>query len=81
MTSGKIRNEISRVVREMEHHPEDRHELYLQLKQQLNELAAMGMPLPDDLIRFQSELEAEFAAKRRKRASKAPPARGAGRRT
>jgi RNA binding exosome subunit len=79
MTSGKIKSEISRLMREMERRPEDRHELYLQLRQQLNELAATGMPLPDDLIRFKDELEAELAARRRKRPSKVRETRGAGR--
>ncbi len=81
MISGKVKGEISRLMREMESRPEDKHELYLQLRQQLNELAATGMSLPDDLVRFQRELEAEFVAKRRRRPSRVHEPRGTGKRT
>jgi len=33
----------------MQNEPADRHELYLQIMQKLNELKAYGMPLPEDL--------------------------------
>jgi hypothetical protein len=42
--------------------PEDRHEIYLQIRQRLNELKAFGLPLPDDLVQFERDLEAEFVA-------------------
>jgi hypothetical protein len=32
------------------------------IRQTLNELKAYGMPLPDDLVEFERDLEAEFAA-------------------
>jgi len=41
--------------------PRDRHELYEQIRQKLNELKAYGMPLPADLVQFERDLEAEFA--------------------
>ena len=37
-------------------------ELYQQLHQKLNELKAYGMPLPQDLVQFEKDLEAEMAA-------------------
>ena len=45
--------------------PQDRHELYLQIMQKLNELKAYGMPLPDDLVKLENRLEREFAADQR----------------
>jgi hypothetical protein len=45
--------------------PEDRHELYLQIMQKLNELKAYGMPLPDDLVQLEHRLEREFEADER----------------
>ena len=42
--------------------PRDRHELYEQIRQKLNELKAYGMPLPADLVQFERDLEAEFAS-------------------
>jgi hypothetical protein len=46
----------------MQNEPEDHHELYELIRQKLNELKAYGMPLPDDLVQFEQDLEAEFAA-------------------
>jgi hypothetical protein len=42
--------------------PEDRRELYELIRQKLKELKAYGMPLPDDLVQFERDLKAEFAA-------------------
>ena len=46
----------------MENLPEDRHELYLQIRERLNEMRAFGMPLPADLVEFEEKLEALFKA-------------------
>ena len=52
---------ISLLVTQMENQPEDKHELYQQLRERLNEIRSTGMPLPQDLVRLEEELEAEFA--------------------
>jgi hypothetical protein len=44
----------------MQNEPHDRHELYLLIRQKLNEIKAYGMPLPEDLVLFEKRLEAEF---------------------
>lgn len=67
MAFEEITAEISRLLREMESRPGDRHELYLELRNKLNEIRAMEMPLPNDLVRLERELEAEFAGSRRSR--------------
>jgi hypothetical protein len=48
----------------MQNEPEDYHELYLQIRQKLNELKAYGMPLPDTLVNLERQLEAEFEAEK-----------------
>ena len=53
--------DLSNLVTQMENQPEDRREFYMQLREKLNEIRAMGMPLPDDLVRLERDLEAEFA--------------------
>jgi predicted unusual protein kinase regulating ubiquinone biosynthesis (AarF/ABC1/UbiB family) len=53
---------ISLLLTQMENQPEDRHEIYLQIREKLNEMRAFGMPLPSDLVKLEKELEAEFAA-------------------
>jgi hypothetical protein len=45
--------------------PRDKHELYLEIMQKLNELKAYGMPLPDDLVELERTLEREFDAELR----------------
>ena len=53
--------QISLLVTQMENQPEDKHELYQQLRERLNEIRSTGMPLPQDLVRLEEELEAEIA--------------------
>ena len=45
------------LMEQMETRPEERHEIHLQLHEKLNELRAMGMPLPDDLVELEQLLE------------------------
>jgi hypothetical protein len=61
MAFEKLRAQISLLVTQMENQPQDKHELYLQLRERLNEMRSLGMGLPDDLIRLEQELEEEFA--------------------
>lgn len=60
-----VKAEIGIILTDMQNQPEDRHELYLQLMERLNEMKAFGMPLPDDLLKLEAALEAEFAADKR----------------
>jgi hypothetical protein len=52
--------EISLLTSQMETQPRDKHEIYLQLREKLNEMRATGMPLPQDLVKLEHRLEAEF---------------------
>ena len=54
--------ELGLLLTRMQSEPEDRHEIYELIRQKLNELRAYGMPLPEDLVQFERDLEAEFAA-------------------
>ncbi len=65
MAFDDLKAEIALLLTQMEDQPEDRHELYLQIREKLNEMRAFGMPLPDDLVRLETQLEAEFAAEKR----------------
>lgn len=60
MAFDELEAEISLLITEMENQPEDRHEIYLQLREKLNEMRAFGMPVPEDLLKFEQALEAEF---------------------
>lgn len=65
MAFEDLKAEIALLLNQMENQPEDRHELYLQIREKLNEMRAYGMPLPEDLVRLERELEAEFTAEER----------------
>lgn len=62
MAFEAIKAQISNLLEEMEKRPEDKHELYLQLREKLNEWRATGLPVPDDLLKLEKALEAEFVA-------------------
>jgi len=62
MAFDDLKMKISMLLTDMQNEPEDRHEIYLALKEKLNELKAVGMPLPDDLVKMERDLEAEFAS-------------------
>ncbi len=56
-----IKAEIALLLNQMEQVPEDRHELYEQIREKLNEMRAFGLPLPEDLVKLEEELEQEFS--------------------
>jgi hypothetical protein len=62
MAFEDVKAELGILMTEMQNEPEDRHELYLQLMEKLNELKAFGMPLPTDLVELEKALEDEFTA-------------------
>ena len=54
--------ELGLLLTRMQNEPVDLHEIYQEIRGKLNELKAFGMPLPQDLVQFEHDLEAEFAA-------------------
>jgi hypothetical protein len=62
MAFDDLKAELAFLINQMENQPEDPHELYLQIRERLNEMRAYGMPLPQDLVEFAKEMEAQFAA-------------------
>ena len=60
MAFEDIKAEISLLLQEMVNQPQDEHELLEQVREKLNELRAMGMPLPEDLIELEKRLEERF---------------------
>jgi hypothetical protein len=65
MAFEDLKAELALLLNQMENQPEDRHEVYLQIREKLNEMRAFGMPLPNDLVRLEKELEAEFRSEER----------------
>lgn len=69
MAFEHLKTEISLLLTQMQNEPEDAHEIYLALREKLGELKATGMPLPDDLVTLERELEEEFASEQAGEAS------------
>lgn len=65
MAFEALKAEVGLLLTRMQNEPTDRHELYLQLMEKMNELRAFGMPLPQDLVELEKGLAAEFAAEKR----------------
>jgi hypothetical protein len=64
MALEEIKARISLLLEEMVNQPQDEHEILEQLREKLNELRAMGMPLPDDLVALEKRLEERFPESR-----------------
>ena len=60
----EIEAAVLELMTEMEGEIGDTHEFYQRLRQTLDGMKAMGMPIPDDLARMEQELSEEFAADR-----------------
>jgi hypothetical protein len=70
MAFDDLEAELALLINQMDTPPENPHELYLRIFEKLNEFKALGLPLPDDLVRVEKELGAYFkeqeqAAKKR----------------
>ena len=61
MAFDDLEAELALLVNQMTESPEDVHELYLRITEKLNEYKALGLPLPDDFVRVEKELDAYFA--------------------
>ena len=53
---------VLELMTEMEGDLGDAHEFYLRLRQTIDGLKAMGMPVPEDLARMEEEMSEEFAS-------------------
>ena len=60
MAFEELKAQIGLLLGEMNEQPEDLHELYLQIHQELNQLRATGMALPADLLTLEQRLLTEF---------------------
>lgn len=60
MAFEQLKAQIGLLLGEMNEQPEDLHELYEQIHQELNQLRATGMALPADLVELERRLLEEF---------------------
>ena len=60
MAFEELKAQIGILLGEMNEQPEDLHELYEQVHQELNRLRATGGGLPADLVELEQRLLSEF---------------------
>jgi len=56
-----LKIQIAMLLDDDKNHPDDLHEQYQKVMQEINELRALGMPLPEDLVELEQVLEEKFA--------------------
>ena len=64
MAFDRLKSEISMLLTEMQNQPEDSWELHEMILEKLNELRALGLPVPEDLVELEQKLDAELKASR-----------------
>ncbi len=62
MALESLKAEIDLLLQTLADTPHDRFELYIQLKEKINEMRAFGMPPPADLVELEEALDKEFTA-------------------
>ena len=67
MDMQELEAAILELIEEAEGDQGDAHEIYLRVRQMLDQLRAMNMPPPEDLVRLECELEMEFSGDNRRR--------------
>ncbi|HLO23203.1 MAG TPA: hypothetical protein VK193_07265 [Methyloceanibacter sp.] len=60
MAFDDLEAELALLINQMDNPPENPHDLYLRIMELLNEYKGLGLPLPDDLVRVEKELDAYF---------------------
>jgi hypothetical protein len=65
MAFDDLEVELALLINQMDNPPENPHDLYLRIMEKLNEFKALGLPLPDDLVRVERELEDYFKSQER----------------
>lgn len=56
MAFDRLKTEISMLLTQMENQPQNLWELHEQILEKLNELRALNLPLPNDLVELEKKL-------------------------
>ena len=60
MVAEELIASINMLIEQMDHEPDDLHEIHLKLIELLSQLRSTGMPLPEDLVELEHRLAAEI---------------------
>jgi hypothetical protein len=65
MGTQRLIAELNLLMDEAQREPEDLHELHFRVVNLINQLRAMGEPIPEDFLRFERELSEGVEQRRR----------------
>lgn len=60
MSFESMKATIALLMDAMVERPEDAHEIQESLREKLSELRSLGLPLPEDLVRLEEQLEKDL---------------------
>ncbi len=60
MEEQEFENALAMLLNDMQGDVGDAHEIFMRLKQTLDGMRAIGMPIPDDLAAMERNMAAEF---------------------
>ena len=60
MAFEQLKSEIEMLLAEIDTRPHDKWQLHELIREKLQELKSFGMPLPEDLIQLEADLDAEL---------------------
>jgi hypothetical protein len=66
MAFENIKAQIALLLAETHDRPDGLHAVYQKVMQEINEMRAFGMPLPEDLVELERALEEKFSRDLRK---------------
>ncbi|HDR27119.1 hypothetical protein [Rhodovulum sp.] len=61
MAFEQLKAGIALILEEIEKRPDDRHILQEQLREKIAEFRAMGLPVPEDILRLEEQLGGDDA--------------------
>lgn len=61
MAFEELKAGIALLLEEIEKRPEDRHILQCQLRDKIAQLRSLGLPVPEDILKLEVELEEDDA--------------------
>lgn len=61
MAFERLMAELSLLLQEVEKAPPNKHGLYLEIREKLQEMRGLGLPVPEDMEALEKRLEAEFS--------------------
>jgi hypothetical protein len=61
MAFEDIKAQIAMLLADTQERPESLHAVYQKVMQEINEMKAFGMPLPEDLVELERALEERFS--------------------